>query len=534
MDKKLTLGSLFDGSGGFPLGAILTGIEPLWASEIEPFPIRVTTKRMPQVKHLFDINRINGANLPPVDIITGGFCCQDLSVAGKRAGLHGERSGLFFQVIRIIKEMLAATDNEYPKFAVLENVPGMYSSAGGADFLEVLNELIHIKDETLSVPMPEKRTDGSSGKWSTAGEIVGDGFSLGWRTLDAQFWGVAQRRRRCYIVVDFTGGRAGKILFDESRLRGHPPQSSFPWQATAGSFEACTGSAVCFEPGACSRLGGHIWNGAPVGALRADMGDNQTAVAIENHPADSRVRLSENGVVQTLSERMGTGGGNTPMVMTAFGICSHNSNSMLSPNPHSGIYEAETSRTLDINCNRPDCNQGGVAVVAVQGSMIGRENKNGPQGSGVKPNVSFTLDTADRHAVAYAMTTGEFTQTCLEKSPCLQARDYKDPPVVSQPPYVVRRLTPTECALLQGFPPDWCVGLETPEPTEDDIAFWTNIWQTHQTIIGKSSKPKSLKQITKWLQNPYSDAAEYKMWGNGVALPCVVFVLSGIVYHTQS
>ncbi|MFA9381943.1 MAG: DNA cytosine methyltransferase, partial [Acetanaerobacterium sp.] len=389
-------------------------------------------------------------------------------------------------------------------------------------------------DETLSVPLPEKRTDGSSGKWSTAGEIVGDGFSIGWRTLDAQFWGVAQRRRRCYIVVDFTCERAGKILFDESRLRGHPPQGGFPWQAAAGSAETCAGIAVCFEPGACSRLGGHVWHDAPVGALRADMGDNQTAVAIENYPADSRVKLSEAGVVQTLSERMGTGGGNTPMVITAFGICSHNSNSMLSPNPHSGIYKAETSRTLDLNCNRPDCNQGGVAVVAVQGSMIGREDKNGPQGSGIKQDVSFTLDTADRHAVAYAMTTGEFTQVCPEKSPCLQARDYKDPPVVSQPPYVVRRLTPTECALLQGFPPDWCAGLDTSDPTEDDVAFWTDIWETHRVVMGTSTKPKNRKQIFKWLQSPHSDAAEYKMWGNGVALPCVVFVLSGIVYHTQS
>ena len=182
MNKQLTLGSLFDGSGGFSLGAILTGIEPIWASEVAPFPIRVTTKRLLQVKHLGDINRINGAEVVPVDIITAGFCCQDLSVAGKRAGLHGERSGLFFQVTRIIREMRTATCGEYPRYAVLENVPGMYSSAGGADFLEVLNELCKIKNEALSVPMPE------NGKWSTAGEIVGDGISLGWRTLDAQFW----------------------------------------------------------------------------------------------------------------------------------------------------------------------------------------------------------------------------------------------------------------------------------------------------------------------------------------------------------
>ena len=181
MADRLTLGSLFSGSGGFELGGLVCGIEPIWASEVAPFPIRVTTKRLPRVKHLGDINRIDGANVPPVDIITGGFCCQDLSVAGKRAGLHGERSGLFFQITRIIREMRAFTAGEYPKYAVLENVPGMYSSAGVADFLEVLNELCKIKDETLSVPMPEK------GGWSTAGEIVGDGFSIGWRTLDAQF-----------------------------------------------------------------------------------------------------------------------------------------------------------------------------------------------------------------------------------------------------------------------------------------------------------------------------------------------------------
>lgn len=149
MNKKLTLGSLFSGSGGFELGGSICGIQPIWNSEVEPFAIAVIKKRFPDVLHLGDINKLDGAAVPPVDIITGGFCCQGLSAVGKRrAGLHGERSGLFFQVIWIIREMLAATDNEYPKFAVLENVPGMYSSNGGLDFQEVPNELIHIKDET--------------------------------------------------------------------------------------------------------------------------------------------------------------------------------------------------------------------------------------------------------------------------------------------------------------------------------------------------------------------------------------------------
>jgi len=234
--EKLTLGSLFSGSGGFELAGQICGIIPVWKSEVEPFAIAVTNKHFPDVTHLGDIRTIDGSLVPPVDIITAGFCCQDLSVAGKRAGLRGERSGLFFEVIRIIKEMRISTDNAYPSFAVLENVPGIYTSNKGLDFLEVLNELVKIKDETLSVPMPK------DGKWSTAGEIVGDGFSISWRTLDAQFWGVPQRRRRCYIIVHFNGERAGKILFDETRLSGDSTPGGYPWEAIAGNSAAGTGS----------------------------------------------------------------------------------------------------------------------------------------------------------------------------------------------------------------------------------------------------------------------------------------------------
>jgi len=660
VDKQYTLGSLFDGSGGFPLGAVLTGIEPLWASEVEPFPIRVTTRRLPNMKHYGDLNKIDGSLIPPVDIITAGFCCQDLSVAGKRAGLQGERSGLFYQVPRIIKEMRAATNNEYPKFAILENVPGMYSSAGGADFLEVLNELIHIKDETLSVHLPEK------GKWSTSGEIVGDGYSIGWRTLDAQFWGVAQRRRRCYIVVDFTGERAGKILFDETRLRGNPPQGCFPWQATAGGSSAGSGSAVTvlndqggsfmdfsenitgtlrsemhghqpivFEPGAASRVGGHAWQGEATGALRADMGDNQLAVAIENHPADSRIKIDESGTVQTLTERMGTGGGNVPLVMNerqyaltvgedvantltstdykgtqcvfepasparvaafmggqgskarsiayseetsptlrgeaggnsvpmaVYGLVSKSSNSWKSDNPHSGCYEAETARTLDTSVPDPNKNAGGMAVVAVEGNG----SRPSHRGDGYGGEVSFTLNSVERHSVCYQDKVGalcasdyKFPQNQqIEEGKAVVERvavenyqhsNYREVEVggtlkakggdfpggenmVVENRYVVRRLTPTECALLQGFPPNWCAGLETSEPTEEDIAFWSEAWETHRSIIGTSTKPKTRNQIIKWLKDPHTDAAEYKMWGNGVALPCVVFVLGGIVSCTQ-
>lgn len=313
--SNLTLGSLFDGSGGFPLGGLVSGITPVWASEIEPFPIRVTTKRLPQMKHYGDICNINGAEIEPVDIITFGSPCTDMSVAGKRAGLDGEQSVLFYEAIRIIKEMRYKTNGQYPRWAVWENVPGAFSSNKGQDFASVLKAITEIKDETAAIPMPD------NGKWLPAGEIrgcastLGDGFSVAWRVLDAQHFGVAQRRRRIYLVADFADECAGKVLFEFEGLSGHTPQSGIPWQTATGNAEACTGKAISFEPGAVARLAtGHFWNDSAC-CLRADMGDNQLAVAIENHPTDSRVKVDESGKIQTLTSRMGTGGGNVPLVM---------------------------------------------------------------------------------------------------------------------------------------------------------------------------------------------------------------------------
>ena len=230
--------SLFDGSGGFPLAGAMCGIMPVAASEVEPFPIRVTTKRFPNMKHLGNISKINGAEIEPVDVITFGSPCQDLSVAGKRKGLnHSElgdeettRSGLFMEAVRIIREMKEATNGQYPTFAVWENVPGAYSSNKGEDFRIVLEELEKTaRNGADIVPKPPK------GKWLNAGEIVGDNYSIAWRTLDAQFWGVPQRRRRIYLVADFRGKRAGKILFEREGLRGDFTQSGTPWQRTAGN-----------------------------------------------------------------------------------------------------------------------------------------------------------------------------------------------------------------------------------------------------------------------------------------------------------
>ena len=215
---ELTMGSLFDGIGGFPLAAIRNGITPLWASEIEPFPIEVTKTHFPDMVHVGDITKLNGAELPPVDIICGGSPCQDLSVAGARAGLAGARSGLFMEQIRIVKEMRDADrvrgrpdELLRPRFMGWENVLGAFSSGcpKSEDFRIVLEEIARIKCGPVHVPRPD------AGRWEPAGRIIlGTVFSLAWRVFDAQYWGVPQRRKRIYLIADFGGTSAEKILFD--------------------------------------------------------------------------------------------------------------------------------------------------------------------------------------------------------------------------------------------------------------------------------------------------------------------------------
>ena len=561
--SQLTLGSLFDGSGGFPLAGIKSGIHPVWASEIEPFPVRVTQKRLPDMKHYGDVSKLNGGDLEPVDIITFGSPCQDLSIAGKRNGLDGARSGLFREAIRIITEMRCKTNGRSPRWAVWENVPGALSSANGRDFREVLESLIRIKDPKADVPMPD------SGKWLPAGEILGDNYSLAWRILDAsKGWGVAQRRKRIFAVLDLDGQCAGSVLFESEGLSGYTPPRCETRQGTARGAEKGAGEAglclndqggsrmdvtremtstlraeahhppcimgasgFCTEHSADSRSIGYREEESPT--LRAGV---TPGVAIEYNPTDSRIKVNEDGICQTLCFRMGTGGNNIPLV---FGISADKSNAMLSDNPHSGIYEADTSRTLDCNGGSPACNQGGMMIVkpvcdgsfCIQGSMIGRKDENGPQGDGINQDVSFTLNTIDRHAV-YAVTTGEFTAVGQEQTPPLMARDWKDPPVVGRPceEYLVRRLTPDECCRLQGYPDGWCKDLESEDPNEDEILFWTEVFREWDAINGKPDKVRSRNAILKWLTAPNSDAAEYKAYGNSVAVPCVFFVLAGIVW----
>ena len=443
---QLTLGSLFDGSGGFPLGGLLTGcITPLWSSEVEPFAIRVTTKRLPEVKHYGDVSAINGSDLPPVDIITFGSPCQDMSIAGKRDGLDGSRSSLFYEAIRIVKEMRCKTNGAKPRFIVWENVPGAFSSNKGQDFKAVLEAVIGVKEPSTEVPAPDKKG------WPDADYYLGDGWSAAYRVLDAQWWGVPQRRKRIYLVADFADHGAPKVLFESEGVSGYSAESFRAWQRAASGAEGGTGTAGCCgriclndqgrermdvteevtstlraeahhppcvleSAGFCTE---HSANARSIGyeeerspTLRA--GVVPAAIALENHPTDSRVKISKDGKVQTLTSRCGTGGGNVPLVLDGvensgkevenspavtlkirsgcegggkgaiwqeeksatlgcnndqtvfvpkcYGVCSKASHSMMSDNPHSGFYEAETSRTLDRSGGDPTCNQGGLCI----------------------------------------------------------------------------------------------------------------------------------------------------------------------------
>ena len=671
-NKELTLGSLFSGSGGFELGGILAGIKPVFSSEIEPFPIRVTEKRLPEVKHYGDVNKLNGADLPPVDIITFGSPCQDMSIAGKRTGLDGSRSGLFYQAIRIIKEMRCKSNGKYPRYAVWENVCGAFSSNKGEDFQAVLESFCSVKGCEIDAARPAK--------WHNAGEILGDDFSIAWRVFDSQYWGIPQRRKRIYLVADFNDRCAGKILFESEGLSGYSAESFRSWQAAARSItqgSGASGIGIDGYNGAVSDKAATLGincgmstgrNGAIVlndqGGDRMDVTEEKTctlraeshhppvvmesagfctehsaksrsigyekeksptlragvvpAAVYENHSMDTRYR-ELGDVAPTVSATYGMGGNNQPFVVEktydvrftsegtknarqnvyetdtartvdtggippdanqggiavveAYGICSKDSNAMKSDNPNSGFYKAETSRTIDGNGGNPSCNQGGIAVVAIEGNGT-RPSHHGNGYS--EEGVGYTLNTTEQHGVAYGIDRATYNMgqnaqyaisiqeevepTMVAKGPgavahptyctskssfhtkaseeladTLVASDYKDPPTINdtddEMEYIVRRLTPTECARLQGFPDWWCSDLASDDPTDEEIAKWREIFREYDEAMGKKTKPKTDNQIRKWLQNPHSDSAEYKMWGNGVSLPVVFFVLAGIAYY---
>ena len=564
----MTLGSLFDGIGGFPLAAVHCGGVPVWASEIEPFPMRVTKLRFPDMIHVGDITKLDGAKLPPVDVICGGSPCQDLSVAGLRKGLAGERSGLFMDQVRIVKEMRAEDERRgvsddfiRPRYLVWENVPGAFSSANGEDFRAVIEEIVHIKDSTCHVPRPD------TGRWESAGAaILGDQFSLAWRVLDAQYWGVAQRRRRIFLVADFGGLTAPKILFEQERLPGDPAEGQDQGKgvtAAAGNSSADSGGSRVAEEKQVDIFAVHIdqreetinLNGIS-GALMATTNlQMQTFVAggmrkFESAEKEECLCLNDQGgermdvsVDITATLRAGMSG-HPPLVM---GIQQGSAGTEEIPDP-ALTEEAETggnnqqilfeNHGIDARYTGPHevaptmsarYGTGGNNVPLVSdmpdsyciaGNIIDREVQNGGNGLGCQPDISYTLTSADRHAVFSRQRSDEFLQNRVTATQ--SARQHKDATDLVCEPYqntvgtigytdhkginnqyvsedkcivenrkLIRRLTPLECERLQGFPDHWT------------------------DIPGAS------------------DSARYKALGNSVAIPCVDFVLRGIAYFLR-
>lgn len=601
----MKLMSLFDGSGGFPLAASLCGIEPVYASEVEPYPIAVTKSRFPNMKHLGDVSRIKGAEIEPVDIITFGSPCQDMSVAGKRAGLkhtavgdeETTRSGLFMEAIRIIKEMRVKTNGIYPRFAVWENVPGAFSSNRGEDFRLVLEEFIRISEPNAVMPAVPQAG------WAYADCINGDGWSVAYRTFDAQYWGVPQRRRRIYLVADFRGGRAGEILFKREGLRGHTAQSGTQGQETARCAKNSVGTAI----GGVDRYNQSFLSGLAQ-TLRASGGGDCTPtvlapVAVYCHQG--------NGI-----DRAGK-------CLTAYSFDSLSSNSMKSKNPHSGCRAVEIAKTLDTGYPDPSKNQGGIAIVekiilddqggqqisvrtdgksptlraeahgnvpcvinkktlvydargngdgetvpTITGDHNNRvtdytalccetipihdqatrfsgkrgqkqDGKGNGLGVGQTGDPMNTLTAADRHAVCYTMQepiaaaigcrnlreTGNIYGTLQAKPNGGQSLNYSGAVRVN---YIVRRLTPTECARLQGFPDKWGHPDKKEDFTEEEYKFWLEVRNTYAKINGKSEKEYTKAQMLTWYSKLHTDSAEYKMWGNGIALPNALYVMQGI------
>ena len=382
-EDGITLGSLFDGIGGFPFCAQIMGARPVWAAEINPFGVAVTHHRFPDMLHFGDVSKVSGTDLPPVDIITFGSPCQDLSVAGKRAGLDGERSGLFRDAVRIVYEMREATSGRYPAYIVWENVPGAFSSHNGRDFQEVLREITK-----ADIPMPE------SGRWSGAGMVRGGEVCAAWRVLDAQFWGVPQRRKRIYLIGSFRSDSAGEILFKPDSVRRYSAQGRKKRKAFARN------------------------------------------IGIRSAPRDRESGQNSIGVLTFDARGNGDGRVATPVVGD------HN------------------NRITDYT------------------SLL------------VYNNNSF----------------GGFADG------------------------IVRRLTPTECERLQGYPDGWTELPEIKDMTDEEYALFLQVWKTDRETRGVSYKTlPDKKKLVKWYNRLESDTSRYQALGNSLAIPCALRVIGGIV-----
>lgn len=451
----LTLGSIFDGIGGWLISANRNGIRPVWASEIEPFPISVTKHHFPDVLHLGSVTDMKGDEVEPVDIITSGSPCQDLSVAGDRKGLKGERSGLFFESVRVVREMRAATGGRFPSFYVWENVPGAFSSNKGRDFLAVIEALTE-----AAVPMPK------SGKWANAGMVRSGRCDLAWRMLDAQYWGVPQRRKRIFLVADFraVGERKPEVFFEPEGVPGHSPQGGGAGKGAAEAADGCfalAGNTIERKPG----------NGGNGKGFQPDL--SYTLTGMDRHAVAIRERCGCEGggkgllYGDDLAHTLNTG-----KDQFIYGF-----NAQDSKTQHIG-FKAEQSPALDTS-KVP----GVVSYDMTHADDVVRENR-----------------TDKIHTLNHRMGTGgnqvpvvqAFSNSCFggwtasEIGPTLTAKGGGigggSNSLVNAG--AVRRLTPLECERLMGLP------------------------DGYTDIPGAS------------------DSARYKAIGNGMAIPCSDYVLS--------
>jgi len=485
----MKLGSHFDGIAGFPLAATINGIEPVWATEIEPLPIKVSKTHFPNMKHYGSITDISGADLEPVDIITFGSPCQDLSVAGKRAGLGGERSGLFMEAVRTIREMRDATNGVYPRFAVWENVPGALSSAGGADFRAVLEELCETE-----IPIPR------SGKWSNAGMVRGIGREIAWRIIDAQYWGVPQRRRRIFLVADFAGQRAAEILFEQPCLPGHFKESGSTGQdapGSAGSGVKAASRVNCLTPwdGQGNQVYDAVTPNTAWACLRGTKGQGHPGTyAMVKAPqlydmthAEEVMRPVKLGLAPTLNSRMGIGGNQVPVMLEATFSFS--------------AGQSDKARTIGFQKEVTPTLRGAASGTNMTPTILAFGHKDfGGDAGIVSPtlramnNINSSPAGGGNVAVAYdPKDLGRRPATFENVSPALKARcgtGGNNVPV-TEIGYAVRRLTPGECEKLQGFPPGWT------------------------DIPGAS------------------DTGRYKALGNSVAIPCVEWIMRRIAQEAN-
>jgi len=389
----IKIGSLFDGIGGWPLAAEKCGVIPVWSSEIETFPLKVTARHFPNMIQLGDITKIDGTKIEPVDIITFGSPCQDLSIAGKRGGLEGARSGLFNEAVRIIREMRLSSGGKYPRFAIWENVPGAFSSNKGLDFRTVLEEITETK-----IPMPRSK------RWATAGMVRSNKCEVAWRVLDAQYWGVPQRRKRIFLVADFGGRCAGEILFKPESVQRYFAEGCGEREGIATNIENSIGATILRMRS--GKEGGG--KGALVSeekSLTLATGNDQTlfepCIDIwDMTHADEVMRPVTGGVVQTLNARMGTGGNQVPVIGFT---------------PTSFAQYAE-----------------GVGTLKASGGDLGGGSEN---------------------LVVYGIGNGQADQINLHKKIGTLSCMHDQQAIIVN--YKVRRLTPLECERLQGLQDGW-------------------------------------------------------------------------------